>query len=110
MNRYRKIVFSKTLTTTTWNNSIIKKDLAGEIRKLKKQSGKDLILYGSAQLVAALIQLNVVDEYQLWVHPVVLGQGKPLFKNLPYRPQLALLKTQLFSSGVVLLSYQCMSS
>ncbi|RDC64416.1 dihydrofolate reductase family protein [Adhaeribacter pallidiroseus] len=106
MNQYPKIVFSKMLFTTAWNNSIIQKNLASTIQNLKKQSGKDLMVYGSATLVAALVHLNLVDEYQLWVHPIVLGRGKPLFKNVPGQSRLTLLKNQLFSSGVVLLMYQ----
>jgi len=107
MNRYRKIVFSKTLTLAEWHNSTVaNKNLAEEIRQLKQQSGKDLMLYGSAKLVAALVKLNLVDEYQLWVHPVVLGKGKSLFKTLPQRLSLALLQTKVFCSGVTLLVYQ----
>jgi len=107
MNRYNKVVFSKTLTRTEWNNStVIKKNLANEISKLKQQSGKNLIIYGSGKLVSALINLGLIDEYQLWVHPIVIGKGKPLFKTLPHRQHLELLKTKTFCSGVVLLFYK----
>lgn len=106
MNQYTKIVFSKTLVTTGWCNSRLVKDkLADEIVKLKRQHGKDMIIYGSGKLVSALMKLDLIDEYHVWVHPVVIGKGKPLFKNLQNRMHLELSKAKTFHSGVVLLSY-----
>jgi dihydrofolate reductase len=107
LNHYPKIVFSKTLTTVVWNNSkIVKGNMAREVIKLKQQAGKDMIIYGSGQLVASLTKLGLIDEYRIWVHPVVLGDGKPLFKEVQQKLNLSLYKTQAFSSGVVILYYE----
>lgn len=107
LNHYPKIVFSKTLTSVTWNNSkILKGNIAKEVIKLKQQAGKDMIIYGSGQLVASLTKMGLIDEYRIWVHPVVLGDGKPLFKEVEQKLNLSLYKTQAFSSGVVILYYE----
>lgn len=107
MNRYTKIVFSKTLASEEWNNSkFIKGNTRKEIYKLKQETGKDIITYGSGVLVTSLMKLNLVDEYVLWVHPVALGKGKALFKNLPDKLVLKLSGTRSFSSGVVVLNYE----
>ncbi len=102
MNTYAKIVFSKTLTAAYWRNTrIVSTSIAKEITRLKKQPGKNMVLYGSGRLAAALIKLGLVDEYQLWVHPVLLGQGTPLFKGIKHNMQLALINAKVFNSGVV---------
>jgi len=106
MNTHTKIVFSKTLRSAEWNNSkLVKHDIAKEIRSLKRQPGKDMIIYGSGRIVAALVHLGLIDEYHVWVHPVVLGKGKPLFPELQQSINIKLLNTKIFSSGVVMLSY-----
>lgn len=107
INNYTKIVFSKTLAVAEWSNSrLVNENLEEEIIKLKKQAGKHMIIYGSGKIASALIQLRLVDEYQIWVHPVVIGKGKPLFKCLQNKLHLKLLKTKTFYSGVVLLFYK----
>jgi len=107
MNSYDKVVYSNTLNTSRWNNShFIHGDLPGEILKLKRQKGKDIIIYGSGHLVSALMQLNLIDEYVLWIHPVVLGNGKPLFKPSQDKLGLRLMDTKYYSSGVVSLRYR----
>ncbi len=110
MNSYRKIVISKTLSETKWNNTqVVKKNLEREIMELKKQPGKNVIIYGSCKLVAALMRMNLIDEYQVWIHPVLLGKGKPLFnQGILYQKsiQMRLYKTRTFSSGVAVLYYQ----
>ena len=109
MNHYQKIVFSSSLQSTLWKNSEITKESPRTvIPKLKQSNGKDLLLYGSGQLVTSLMQLNLVDEYQLWIHPVMLGKGKRLFKSDSEATKMRLYKTQVFTSGVVLLTYQPM--
>jgi len=107
INQYHKIVFSKTLKKVEWNNSeLLKGDLNDEILKLKKRPGKNIMMYGSGQLVNSLIKLNLVDEYQLWIHPTLLGRGIPLFSSLSHTMDLTLYKSKIFSSGVVLLKYR----
>jgi dihydrofolate reductase len=106
MNGYSKIVFSKTLKKTHWNNSrLIKGNIEYEIAQLKHQQGKDIIIYGSNQLVSALVEFGLIDECQVWIHPVILGNGKPLFKNLHEKLDMKLLKIKTFRSGVVMLNY-----
>ncbi|QHT65913.1 dihydrofolate reductase [Rhodocytophaga rosea] len=106
MHRYTKFVFSHTSQIPPWNNAIrIKGNLAAAIVQLKQQPGKDMIMYGSASIVAVLMSMNLVDEYQVWVHPVVLGKGKALFKNVSRQLDLQLYKTHIFRSGVAMLCY-----
>ena len=107
LNAMRKIVFSKTLPTVEWNNSSLVKEVFPEdITKLKHEPGRDMLIYGSASLVRTLTNHGLIDEYQLLVHPVVLGGGKPLFQDIKDRRKLQLVKTKTFSSGVVGLYYQ----
>ena len=106
MNSYKKLVFSKTLKTSAWCNSEISKASPERILpSLKQRKGKDIILYGSGKLAGTLTQFNLVDEYQLWIHPVILGKGKRLFKLEDHINKMQLYKTQVFCSGVVLLCY-----
>jgi dihydrofolate reductase len=76
------------------------------ITKLKQESAGDILIYGSASIVQILTNLGLIDEYQLLVHPVVLGGGKPLFKDIQARRNLQLVTTKTFPSGVVGLFYQ----
>jgi dihydrofolate reductase len=101
-----KIVFSRTLKKVDWKNTILKHEInKEEIIALKQQAGKN-ILVGSPSLIVALTQLDLIDEYQLAVHPVVLGSGLPLFKNIRERVNLTLLKTKTFGCGIVALYYK----
>ena len=107
LNSMRKIVYSRTLESADWNNSTLKREIIPEeIGELKREAEKDIVIYGSASIVQALTNLGLIDEYQLLVHPVVLGSGKPLFKNIKERATLKHLTTATHPSGVVLLSYQ----
>ena len=106
MNNYTKFVFSKTLHSVEWRNSrLVKTNLAKAIADLKQQPGLDMIIYGSGSIVSRLMQLDLVDELVLWLHPVVLGKGIPLFRDLQHPFPLRLLRTKTFSSGVVVLYY-----
>ena len=107
MSRHIKLVFSKTRTDSIWNNSrFAVRNPAEEIKRLKRLNGKDIILFGSSSLVSALIHSNQVDEYQLWIHPVILGSGTPLFRNLKYPLNLYLSGSVIFESGVMMLNYR----
>lgn len=107
MNNLPKIVFSKTLEKVEWNNTkLIKEINLEEILKMKNQPGKDMVIYGSGSIVSTLMNPGLVDEYHLLVNPVVLGMGKPLFKNIEDRHKLKLVKAKEFKNGVVLLNYQ----
>lgn len=107
MNNYEKIVFSKTLRTVEWRNArLVKKNITKEVAELKQQPGLDMIIYGSGSIVSRLMQSDLIDEYVLWLHPVVLGKGIPLFRELQHAYPMKLLKTKVFSSGVVILYYE----
>lgn len=100
-----KIVFSKTLDKVAWNSRLVRDNAVEEIKKLKAQPGKDMDV-GGATLAASCIEHGLVDEYQLFVNPVVLGAGTPFFPALPNSINLRLIETKKFSSGVVYLRYK----
>ena len=107
LNAMRKMVFSKTLSSVEWNNSrLVKEIIPEEIENMKHEPGRDMVIYGSASIVQTLTNLGLIDEYQLLVHPVVLGSGKPLFQDIKHKMNLKLVKTKTHPSGVVILYYQ----
>ena len=107
INSLPKFVVTATLDELEWNNSkAIKGNIAGKVRKLKEEPGQDVLVYGSAQLVNSLIPMDLIDEFQIMVFPVVLGSGKRLFGNGIDKVGLKLVKTTSFESGVVVLTYQ----
>lgn len=108
MNSLPKFAVSKTLEEVEWNNSsLIKENVAEEVSKLKQQPGQNILIYGSSELVNTLMQHDLIDEYRLWVHPVVLGSGKRLFRDDGSDTKvLRLVDAKTFGSGVVVLSYQ----
>jgi len=107
LNAMRKIVFSRTLEHVEWNNSTLRKEvIPEEIEQLKREPGRDMLIYGSASLVQTLTNLGLIDEYQLLVHPVLLGSGKPLFQDIKHQVKLKLVNTKTHPSGVVVLTYQ----
>jgi dihydrofolate reductase len=107
MNQYRKIVFTRSKATPSWNNSMFTHGEPGEeILQLKKKAGKNIILYGSGRLATAIIQLRLADEYLLWIHPVILGNGRMLFNNINERVQLKLVRSVPFETGVVAFSFE----
>ena len=104
-----KIVFSHTLTNVEWKNAkLAKGDIKAEILELKqsRNGGSKDILVGSPSLIVSLMKLNLIDEYQLCVHPVIVGSGLPLFKYINNRVILKLLKIKTFGSGAVTLYYE----
>jgi dihydrofolate reductase len=105
MNSMPKYVASRTLDTVEWNASLIKGDVAEEVAKLKQQPGQDILVAGSGELVHTLMQHDLIDEYRLMLHPIVLGSGKRLFREGSDTKTLRLVETKPFSSGVVILTY-----
>jgi dihydrofolate reductase len=89
-----------------WNARLIKGDLAEEVLRLKQEPGKDILVYGSGDLVNTLMKHNLVDEYRLMVFPIVVGSGKRLFEGEIDTTVLELVDSKTFSSGVVVLTYQ----
>ncbi len=107
LNAMRKIVFSRTLESVEWNNSTLRKEVVPEeIEQLKQEPGRDMLIYGSASIIQTLTNHGLIDEYQVLVHPVILGGGKPLFQNIQHQVKLRLVNTKTHPSGVVVLSYQ----
>ena len=106
MDQTPKIVFSRTLKNLDWKSAkLANRDIEEEVLELKQQSGKDIFV-GSPGLIVALTKLNMIDEYQICVHPVIAGSGLPLFKNLNDKTNLKLKKTKAFSGGAVILYYE----
>lgn len=106
MNRIPKLVFSKTLKSAEWNNTtIIRENTAHEIRKIKEQEGKDIYVFGSADLSETFINENLFDEYRICIAPVLLGGGRPLFTPGVNSKELSLVSTQQLSTGGVILKY-----
>jgi dihydrofolate reductase len=107
LNALPKIVFSRTLDKVGWNNSrLVRDNIADEVTSLKRRPGKDLALFGSADLASTLIPLGVIDEYRMLVTPVVLGQGRPMFSGIEAPLSLRLVKATTWSTGIVALYYQ----
>jgi dihydrofolate reductase len=105
-NKAEKIVFSRTLTKAEWNNTrLVKDNIVEEIKRMKQLPGKDMTLLGSGSILTQFAEQGLVDEYQIMVDPVVLGDGTPILKGLKRKLDLRLTGTRTFKSGVVLLSY-----
>jgi dihydrofolate reductase len=109
-NAITKLVFSTTEEKLEWNaRQVLVKDnndIARVVAELKEQPGKDMVVYGGVRIAQTFVQLGLIDEYQLVVHPVILGSGSPLFKDLKDRINLKLVSTKPDKSGVLLLCYQ----
>jgi len=99
-------VFSHSMEGVNWKNSKLLKEInPEEIVKMKQGKGKNILVIGSASIVQQLTNLGLIDEYHLLVHPVVLGSGKPLFKDIRQKHDIKLLEAKTFSNGVVMLRY-----
>jgi dihydrofolate reductase len=101
-----KVVFTKTLDKSEWNNTdIAMGDVVSEINKLKNQNGKDIIVYGGASFVSSLIKAGLIDEFHLFVNPTVLGNGMTIFKELNSKLNVTLVKSKSYEYGIVVLKY-----
>jgi dihydrofolate reductase len=106
-----KIVFAKSLNKSEWpNTEIASGNLKEEITKLKSQDGKDLLVYGGASFDSSLIKEKLIDEFYLFVNPLIMGNGKTIFKDLKENQKLTLIKSKVFDSGLVLLNYNANSN
>lgn len=102
-----KVVFTKTLKKTKWiNTDIATGDITEEIMKLKRQEGKDMVVYGGATFDSSLIKLGLIDEFLLFINPVAIGNGMAIFKDLNEIQEFNLVKSIAFDSGEVLLHYE----
>lgn len=101
-----KIVFSRTLKNVDWKSATLAgQDPGKTVLELKQQPGKDIFVC-SPGLIVTLTQLNLIDEYQLCIHPVIAGSGLPLFKNISEKIMLRLIKIKIFGGGAVILYYE----
>ena len=101
-----KLVYSRTLRKADWNATIVREVVPEDIRRLKAEPGGDLAL-GGVDLAASFLKHGLIDEYRLYVQPVVIGGGKPLFPQGTARTDFRLLESRTFGNGVELLRYQC---
>ena len=102
-----KVVFTKTLDKSKWDNTVIAKgNLVDEITNLKNQDGKDIIAYGGATFVSALIKQGLIDEYHLFINPTAISNGMAIFKGLDSKQDLRLVKATSFDCGIVVLNYE----
>lgn len=106
INSMPKYVASTTLSEMTWNATLLPRDFATELPRLKQEINQDILMFGSAQLVHTLHVQDLIDEYRLMVFPVVLGSGKRLFPEDGEKKSLKLVESKSFASGVVVLTYQ----
>ncbi len=104
--KYKEYIFSTSLDKVKEGATLIKEGIKTEVEKIKKERGKDIWLFGGAGLTTSLINLGLVDELSLAVHPVLLGQGKHLFNNIKDRIKLTLVDTKTYSTGLVSLTYK----
>jgi dihydrofolate reductase len=110
MNNLPKVVFSRTLDKASWSNTkLVKGDIAAEIRKMKKEPGRDMVILGSGSIVSQLAQEGLIDEYQIVVNPIVLGKGRTMFDGVKEKLTLKLTKTRSFTNGNVVLCYEPMA-
>ena len=102
-----KVVFSKTLDRSEWDNTVLAKGiLSDEITKLKKQEGEDIIAYGGANFVSALIKQGLIDEFHLFINPTAIGNGMTIFNDIDRNHHLTLVKSRSFDCGIVVLNYE----
>jgi dihydrofolate reductase len=101
-----KVVFTQTLTKSDWNNTTLAAgDITEEVNRLKSQDGGDIIAYGGATFASALIKARLIDELHLFVNPVILGKGLPIFQDVDSKQNLVFKKSQAFPCGIVVLCY-----
>ncbi len=107
MNILPKVVFSRTLDKASWSNTtLVKGDVAAEVRKMKQEPGKDMTILGSGSIAAQLAQEGLIDEFQIVVNPVVLGKGRTMFEGIKKKQMLKLTTSRTFANGNVLLRYE----
>ena len=105
MGSKKKYVFSRTLKKAE-GATIISHNVEEEVNKIKTEPGKDIHLFGGASLITTFVNADLIDEYQLAVHPIILGAGKPLFQDIEGRKKLKLVHSRTYSTGLVILIYK----
>jgi dihydrofolate reductase len=107
MNCLPKVVFSRTLDKVSWSNTrLMNGDLAAEVRKLKRETGPDMVIMGSGSIIAQLAETGLIDEYQIVAGPIVLGEGRTLFEGVKTKLRLKLKNARAFGNGNVVQCYE----
>ena len=107
MNSLPKVVFSRSLDKASWNRTrLVKGDLVAEVRRMKQEPGKTMVILGSGSIVSQLTQAGLIDVYQLVVNPIVIGKGRTMFEGVDKEIGLERTDTRSFKNGNVLVSYQ----
>lgn len=102
-----KIVFSRSLQESEWENTRVENgDYVKRIQELKKQAGKEIIVYGGGQFVSSLLKEQLIDELHLFINPVIIGKGMPIYQEVAAMQRLEIVKTIQFQCGIVLLKYR----
>ncbi len=107
MNNMPKVVFSRKMQKAAWENTrVVKGDLVEEVRKMKKEPGKGMVIMGSGEIISQLAQAGLIDQYQILVIPIVLGKGRTMFEGVKNRFKLKLTKSRAFANGNVFMCYE----
>jgi dihydrofolate reductase len=107
MNKSPKVVFSETLENASWNNTkLFKGGLIPEVKKLKSESGPDILIFGSGKIISQLASEKLIDSYMIVVNPLVLGKGRTMFEGIPEMQDLKLTNSKSFKIGKVVLSFE----
>jgi dihydrofolate reductase len=101
-----KVVLSRTMKETGQNTTVISENVSENINKIKQQAGKNILIFGSPSASNSLLNLGLVDEFWIFVNPVLLGQGIPLFRNISESIKLSMIETRKFDTGVIALHYE----
>lgn len=106
MNLLPKVVFSRTMDKASWSNtSLVKDDMPGAVRKMKKEAEQDMVIFGSGSVVSQLAQEGLIDIYQIVVNPIVVGKGRTMFEGLKKKMPLKLTESRIFANGNAFLTY-----
>jgi dihydrofolate reductase len=108
--KMKEYIFSNTLDTVKKGATLVKGDVKKQIADIRQEEGKDIWLFGGASLTSSLMNLGLVDEVSLAVHPIILGAGKPLFQGITKRIKLKLTDTKTYNTGLVVLNYDAASN
>jgi dihydrofolate reductase len=107
MNKLPKIVFSRTMQQASWQNTrVVKSEIVEEMRKLKAAEGPGMAIFGSGEIVSQFAEAGLIDEYQIAIHPIILGAGRTMFEGLSRKVALKATKTRSFANGIVFVCYQ----
>jgi len=105
LNNLPKIVFSRTIPHINWTNVRVASDIVEEVKELKQEPGKDIMIYGGAGIVSSFIRENLIDEYHLFINPVVIGKGKTIFGDIRHTMKLNLVNITRSTTGIVIFHY-----